>query len=472
MIGQHARRLAPATAAAAAPFLVGLWLAVLVGCAADQAPGDAWLDAGLSSRPAPGPREDAVVPPQQPRELDAARDAQWEHDAGSLVPEAPIAVDLATDTGHDANGAGYRWTLPEYAEPPPIPEDNPMTTAKVDLGRRLFYEGRFSLDGELSCASCHDPQYAFAVPETTHRGADGETTPRNAPGLANIAYATYLTWGNLTLLTLEQQAIVPLFNDTPIEMGVGFVPGSNNHFDPSRLEETVRSEPAYQDLFAAAFPELPADRRVSWETVIAALASFQRSLVSFGSAYDRYLAGEPGALSPAQEQGRQLFFSERLKCGACHRGPLLSLAFPTDGSRPPRSQVFRNNGLYRLDTPSSGYLGGAPSYYPQPNMGIGEFTQDPADDGRHRIPSLRNVALTAPYMHDGSLSDLQAVVDHYARGGTYTPTGPNAGDGREHPAKDPLIAGFDLTSAERAALVDFMHALTDSGFVEREARPR
>ncbi|MET0389929.1 MAG: cytochrome c peroxidase [Polyangiales bacterium] len=356
---------------------------------------------------------------------------------------------------------------PDYVTMPPTQDSSPEAVARVALGRRLFYEQRLSLDGATSCASCHDPARGFSVAEPTHRGAAGDHTPRNAPGLANVAFASYLTWSNLTFLSLESQTVNPLFGDNPIELGAGRVPGDDVQASLVRLDALVAADKGYAVLFAAAF----GDRAISWDHAISALAAFERTLLAFDAPYDGYLRGEPDALSDAEERGRVLFFSERLHCGECHAGPLLSLAFPVDGVRPTRDVVFRNTGLYNLASGAVAYLNGDRTRYPLPNIGIGEFSQDSRDDGKFRIPSLRNVTETAPYMHDGRFTDLNAVLDHYARAGTLTEAGPLAGDGRDHPSKDPRITGFTLTSAERVDLLAFLGALTDRTFVDNPHNP-
>jgi len=354
--------------------------------------------------------------------------------------------------------------LPSYVQAAPEPEDNPTTPEKVALGRLLFYERRLSSGGQLSCASCHEQQSAFSVPEATSLGAADEPTARNAQSLANIAYASYLTWSNLTFLTLEQQMFAPLFGDNPVELGAGAVRGDDNHYSTARLEQLVQEDIGYAHAFEEAFPEADHSERTTWQHAIAAIACFERSLLSFGSPYDAYLRGEPNAFDAAQERGRQLFFSERLHCGDCHAGPLLSLAFPVGSTRPTRAEAFRNTGLYNLEHGAVAYLSGERGRYPLPNIGIAEFSQDVADDGKFRIPSLRNVALTAPYMHDGVFETLSEVLDHYARGGTLITDGPLSGDGRNHPAKDPLVSGFELSKSERADLLEFLEALSDPTF--------
>jgi len=345
-----------------------------------------------------------------------------------------------------------------------------MSSVKVELGRRLFYEKRLSLNGQHSCESCHEQALSFTVSEALHPGADGDLTPRNAPSLANIAYASYLTWGNLTFSTIEQQLLTPLFGDSPIELGAGFITGSSDHYDPYRLHQLIEDDPFYQDLFERAFPD--EQEPLTWDHAIKAIACFQRALTSFSSPWDHWLGGDASALSPAQDRGRTLFFSERLGCGSCHAGPLLSRAFPVDRSTPSREEVFSNIGLYFLSQGEIAYLDGSRSTYPAPNQGIGEFTQRVIDDGKHRIPSLKNVELTAPYMHDGSVSSLEEVINHYAAGGRLIDEGPRRGDGRANPYKDSRISGFELSDTERDDLISFLHALTDLSFTRKSTLSR
>ncbi|MBJ95077.1 MAG: di-heme enzyme [Rickettsiales bacterium] len=343
-----------------------------------------------------------------------------------------------------------------------------MTIEAVELGRALFFEPSFSLNGQLACSSCHEPELAFSVNEAVHQGATGDRTSRNAPSLANLAWASFLNWGNLTTDDLEQQILNPLFGDTPVEMGAGFIQGSDNHYDTARLISVVNSSPELSQGFITAFPTDEPDERLSWDRFIDAVSSFQRSLVSLQSPWDRWLTGDSSALSLSQQRGLMLFESERLACSECHAGPFLSLAFSATGAELSVNEIFRNTGLYNIEGGPQSYWGGARSRYPAPNMGIGEFTQRVEDDGKHRIPSLRNVTMTAPYMHDGSAENLEEVLDHYQRGGRIIEQGPYAGDGSLNPYKDPLISGFELTTSERAELLDFLSALTDPSFLQGE----
>ncbi len=216
-------------------------------------------------------------------------------------------------------------------------------------------------------------------------------------------------------------------------------------------------------MFRVAFPESAGE--ITLSTITRALAAFERTLISLDSPYDRYrYGGQPDAISPAAKRGEALFFGERLECYHCHGGfnftdnvQHAGLAFPEVG--------FHNNGLYNVDG-----RGG----YPPDNPGIGELTGDPDDEGKFRTPSLRNVALTAPYMHDGSLASLQDVIDHYVAGGRTIHQGRYRGTGSTSPYKSPLIVGFELSDGERNDLVAFLESLTDSGFVTdpRLADPR
>lgn len=209
---------------------------------------------------------------------------------------------------------------------------------------------------------------------------------------------------------------------------------------------------------ADAYPELSVAERFARDRVIAALAAFQRSMIGFNSPWDAYLDGDASALDPVQLRGMALFFSPQLACGECHAGRMTSLAFELEPGTTPTADLFRNTGLYNIP--------GQATRYPEHNVGIVEFTRRAEDEGKHRIPSLRNVAVTGPYMHDGSLATLDAVIDHYAAGGRTICAGPRAGVGSENTNKDPLIAGFELSPGQRNDLIAFLHALSDEQFLE------
>lgn len=330
---------------------------------------------------------------------------------------ALVAIALVAGCTEPPPPAGFAWDLPARFPVPPVPADNPMSEAKVELGRHLFHDPRLSASGTQACASCHQQARAFTDGRATSIGSTGEHGRRNAQPLANVAYRSSLTWADPTVRALEAQALVPMFGTAPVELGLTA--------DAAPVLARLAADPVYQDLFTAAFPAEPAP---SIAGVTRALASFERTIISGRSRFDA------GALTAAEERGLALFASERLACRRCHGGFDFTTAVG-DGLQ------FFNTGLY-LD-------------YPDP--GLAAITGDPAHDGWFRPPSLRNVAVTGPYMHDGSVATLEEVIDLYAAGGR--------GDGARHPGKSPLVHGFELTADERADLVAFLAALTDDALL-------
>jgi cytochrome c peroxidase len=340
--------------------------------------------------------------------------------------------------------AAFRWELPAGVLPPPVPADNPMSPAKVELGRRLFYDTRLSVNGAFSCASCHRQEFAFADARNVSVGATGDVHPRNAIGLANTGYQRTLGWASPPTTQLEGHAELPMFGVDPVEMGL--------RGREEALLADVGAVPLYRTLFASAFPGEPSP--VSVRGIVRAIAAFQRTLVSANAPVDRHRRGEAGALSAAAVRGLAVFQGKG--CADCHAGADFTLATtPT-----PVDAHFANTGLYNL---------GGTGAYPARNQGLREHSGREADMGRMKIPSLRNVALTFPYGHDGSVGSLEAVLDNYARGGRLVRQGPLAGDGRDSPYKDLRLRPVTFVGAERAELLAFLQALTDSGFV---ANPR
>ncbi len=339
----------------------------------------------------------------------------------------------------------FDWGIPYNLPVPFVPEDNPMNAAKVQMGRYLFYDPRLSVTGTLSCAGCHHQALAFAEDKTVSVGATGESHPRNSMSLTNVGYASVLTWSNPLLRNLEQQSLIPLFGEHPVEMGMVGREGE--------ILELLKTDPVYQSLFPQAFA---ADLEPTLAHLTKALAAFERSLISFNSPYDRYrFGGDPDAISISARRGEQLFNSERLECFHCHGGINFSDSVQHERLRFPEIS-FHNTGLYNLDANGS---------YPFPNTGIHEITGDPADMGRFKAPTLRNIALTAPYMHDGSIATLADVIAHYAAGGRTIHEGSLAGIGRENPWKSQFVVGFAITAQEQADLLAFLNSLTDPTFV-------
>lgn len=341
---------------------------------------------------------------------------------------------------------GSALVVPLGFPAPPYPEDNVPTAARIELGRHLFYDLRLSGNQTQSCASCHEQARAFTDAKPTAIGSTGEAHPRNSQSLTNVAYNPTLTWANPVLTELEHQHLVPIFGENPVELGV-----------TGREDEVLArftEAPEYAALFAAAYPEDPAS--VTWPRIAAALASFNRSLISGDSPFDRFVYhGEQGALSDAARRGMELFYSERLECHHCHGGFNFTES-TVHANSAFDAALFHNTGLYDIDGEGG---------YPAPNTGVYEVTGLPEDMGRFRPPSLRNVAVTAPYMHDGTIATLEDVVRHYEAGGRNVEAGPHAGDGRSSPLKSGLVPGFELTDEERADLVTFLESLTDETFL-------
>ena len=328
-----------------------------------------------------------------------------------------------------------------------IPEDNPLTPEKAELGRHLFYDVRLSGNGTQACASCHIQALAFTDGRTVGEGSTGELHPRNANGLTNVGYNSTLTWANPVLTELEVQALVPLFGDAPVEMGA-----------TDEVLDRLADDPQYQDLFASAFPDR--SDPIDWDGVTDALASFARTLISGNSRFDAFTyQGDRSALTESEVRGMLVFFSESLECQHCHGGFNLSEA-TTHADQAFDASYFNNTGLYDLDGAGA---------YPSNNTGLYEITGLPEDMGRFRAPSLRNVAVTAPYMHDGSMETLEDVVRMYERGGRLIEAGPYAGDGALSKLKSGFVAGFTLSDTERDDLIAFLHTLTDESFLTNPA---
>jgi cytochrome c peroxidase len=360
------------------------------------------------------------------------------------------ALGAALAPGLQPRGSGaddYHWDLPKGFPKPRVPAGNRMSEAKVELGRRLFYDKRLSVNGTQSCATCHKQELAFTDGRAVAVGATGQTHSRSAMSLVNVAYSAVLTWSNPNLQTLEKQALIPMFSEHPVELGL--------FGKEEALLSCLRSDPIYRALFPKSFPEAKDSFTIA--NVAKALAAFERSIISARSPYDRYYYGGDGnAIPDSAKRGEILFFNDLVGgCFRCHSGFNFSDATEYEGSGN-RPVEFHNTGLYNLRGPSS---------YPSPNVGISEHTGKPADVGKFKAPSLRNVALTAPYMHDGSIATLEEVLDHYAAGGRTIASGPYAGRGFDNPHKDRRMTGITFTAQNREDLIAFLRSLTDTELI-------
>lgn len=358
------------------------------------------------------------------------------------LPTSATAQEPAAGVDRPA-AAPYGWQLPKGFPRPLVPPDNEMSAAKVELGRHLFYDRRLSGNGTLSCGDCHRQELAFTDGRRRAIGATGEEHRRSAMSLANVAYSLSLNWADTAPASLETQLLTPLFGRHPVEMGL--------QRSPAVLRRLADAPTVAR--FRKAFPD--DDPALTFVNLAKAIAAFQRTLLSGNAPFDRYWNhDESAALSPSQQRGMQLFFSKRLSCSQCHRRFNFSGPLQHEGAEVRRPELH-NTGLYDLGN-------GA---YPSSDQGLIEVTGRAEDMGRFRPPTLRNIAVTAPYMHDGSIATLEGVIAHYAAGGRTLTSGPDAGRGHANPWKSELLTGFTLTPEETSDLVNFLHSLTDNDFL-------
>ena len=348
------------------------------------------------------------------------------------------------------NGTPYTWDLPPGFPLPLVPDDNPMTVEKVELGRYLFYDVRLSVNETTSCASCHHQANAFTDPAQFSTGATGEQTIRNSMTLTNVAYNATYTWAHPSLTSIEQQMLIPMFGENPIELGIV------GH--EAAVLSRLRIDARYQDMFGAAFPT--DEDPFTFGNIIDAIASFVRTLISGNSAYDQFVyLGETDAMTESQIRGMNLFYSEKFECFHCHTGFTFSLATVSEYTTFVENAFF-NTGLFNI---------GGTGDYPVGNRGVYEITGNPDDMGLFRTQTLRNIELTAPYMHDGSLATLEDVIEFYGNAGRTITEGEYAGDGTLHPLKSSFVIGFDATEQEIEDLINFLISLTDESFINNPA---
>jgi cytochrome c peroxidase len=330
------------------------------------------------------------------------------------------------------SGADFDWNLSKTFPRPAVPADNPMSATKVELGRYLFYDKRMSVNGKESCGSCHRQELAFTDGRARAEGTTGQLHPRSSMSLVNVAYVQRLTWANPTLASLEEQALIPMLGEDPIELGLK---GHEQEFMAA-----LRSDRVYRELFPQAFPG--ESDAFTLSNVTKAIAAFERTIISMRSLYDHYRwGGDSSAISEAAKRGELIFFSsERGGCFHCHGGWNFSGEIRFDGSESSGRENERRAGFFNTGV----------AVYTSPNRGIYEHTQRTEDIGKFRAPSLRNVAVTAPYMHDGSLSTLDDVLEHYAAGGKL-----------DHPNKSRILRRFAMTNADKRDLIEFLKSLTD-----------
>lgn len=291
----------------------------------------------------------------------------------------------------------------------PFPADNPFTIRKWELGKKLFNDKMLSIDYSVSCASCHKTAIAFSDDVPFSTGAGGASGRRNAPTLGNIAYHPYYTREG-SVPTLEMQILVPIQEHDEL------------NFNIVEIAARMKKIPDYVDMSKEVF-----DREPDPYVITRAIATYERTFITGNSAYDKYINfGEQQTMNAAAKRGMNLFFSERTMCSSCHNGFNFT------------NYSFQNNGLYTNYT----------------DIGRQRFTGNEKDNALFKVPSLRNIALTAPYMHDGSFAALEDVIAHYNKGG------------KNHLNKSELIRPLKLTMQEQRDLAAFLHTLTDASFID------
>ena len=294
----------------------------------------------------------------------------------------------------------FQLDIPQGFPDPIIPEDNQLTYERIELGKRLFYDPILSKDRTISCESCHKQEFAFADNVTISAGVEGRFGFRNSMSLANMAYQDALMREG-GVPTLEMQVLVPIQDHNEMDFNILSVAEKLN-LDSTYINASIRAYNRIPDAFV----------------ITRALASFQRTMLSGDSDYDRNLLDEK------EENGKELFFSDELACSSCHGTFLFT------------NQNIENNGLYEVYEDSGKY----------------RLTNLQEDIGKFKVPSLRNIEITAPYMHNGSISSLEEVIEHYASGG------------KNHFNKSELITGFSITDDEKDNLISFLKSLTDNNF--------
>jgi cytochrome c peroxidase len=299
--------------------------------------------------------------------------------------------------------------IPSHFPEITFPTGNAFNMERWVLGKKLFYDRRLSVDSTISCASCHKQNNGFADDVSLTPGVFGRAGVTNAPSLANIAYHPYYTREG-GLPTLEMQVLVPISEHN--EFGFNIV----------EIEQRLKADTAYQEMAIKAY-----GRSLDPYVITRSISTYERSIISGNSKYDDYTLGK-AILSKEETLGKDLFFSEKTNCSQCHSGFNFT------------NYEFKNNGLYEI--------------YSHP--GRFRLTQKESDVALFKTPSLRNVGFTSPYMHDGSITTLENVVDHYNNGG------------KTHRHKSEFIRPLGLTSIEKKALVAFLHTLDDNELITNQ----
>jgi cytochrome c peroxidase len=341
----------------------------------------------------------------------------------SCKKDSPLNNGDLTQFQH--NPRPYEIEQPEFFSPMEIPSDNPLTIEGVRLGRFLFYDPILSADSSLSCASCHLPELAFADGQKTSQGVTGEFGSRSSMSLINVGYFNNGFFWDGRAQTLEDQALHPI--EDPLEMNETW----------ANVEEKLRRNPIYPKMFRQAFP-IKNEIEITRDLAIKAIAQFERTLISANSKYDQAVSFDNPTVEYSQLEldGYLLYFRDiqtnHPGCHHCHAPPLFG------------GDTYLNNGLDEVQDLNDFN-----------DLGYGAVTGSQFDNGKFKTPSLRNIELSAPYMHDGRFETLEEVLEHYSSGGHYADN------------LDPNITGFTMTQYEKEALLAFLKSLTDDRFFEQ-----
>ncbi|RMG79951.1 MAG: cytochrome C peroxidase, partial [Bacteroidetes bacterium] len=341
------------------------------------------------------------------------------------TPTDPVSTDDLSDIPY--NPTPFNLVVYDSFPAINIPPDNPLTEEGIQLGRRLFYDTRLSSDNSMSCASCHLPEFSFADGKAVSKGVTMEEGTRSAMSILDAAFNENGFFWDGRAATLEEQALQPVEN--PIEL----------HESWENVIQKLKADPDYPGLFRRAFG-IAKTGEITKELAAKAIAQFERTIISTGNTkFDRVMRGEE-EFTDAELNGLLMWIDypfDQLpdaECGHCHSLPMMT------------TNEYLNNGLTE-----------APTLNDFPDLGRGAVTGLLSDNGKFRVPSLRNIELTAPYMHDGRFKTLEEVLDHYNSGGKFSPN------------KSELIHALGLTDEQKQDIIAFMKTFTDRDLIENPA---
>ncbi len=317
----------------------------------------------------------------------------------------------------------------------PIVKDS---IALTELGQHLFFDKRLSFDESISCSTCHNPELAFTDGYKVSVNSKAESLLRNSPSLLNINHRTNFNWANPNLNSLIDQMQRPLYGTHPIELGV--------RINENKILDRIMKQKVYQKLVKKVYHQ--SGQKINTTLIEASIALYITNLQSRNSRYDQFLnTKDSSKLSKQEWRGHQLFHSDSIECNACHGG--------LDFFEPDRGPDFANIGLYNCN-----------GSYPERDRGVQNETKNSDDNGDFRIPTLRNIAITAPYYHDGSEESLERVIHNYENTGRNITYGDCQGDGAQHPNLNGRLQKFTLSNEDRMALISFLQSLTDTSYLK------